>query len=171
MDDEVIKKVWLSARKVSRHADALKEAADKFRCVVNSSTSTVEDKAAAWREILKASQKTTRDASTAFVAAMNAEQVLTDAAHADKGVSGKIKSSEKVENLLLQPDKLYRVEQICRRDADDTSYILPISQTRWLEGVKIGEYPPGQKISRRVAVWRGSEIKQVIDGTWKAATA
>ena len=39
---------------------------------------------------------------------------------------------------------------------------MSISRSTWWAGVKIGKYPPGIKLSPRVAVWRASDIDALI---------
>lgn len=40
---------------------------------------------------------------------------------------------------------------------------IPVSRTRWYEGIKRGEFPAPVKISENVSAWRNSEIIELID--------
>jgi prophage regulatory protein len=60
----------------------------------------------------------------------------------------------KLENI--PDDCLMRVAQILR--------VIPVSRSHWWAGVKSNKFPPGFKLSERVHVWRGREIKAVING-------
>ena len=77
-------------------------------------------------------------------------------------------SEKRSQNLILHPDRMYRVAQICRRNLDDTSFILPISPNTWWKGIRDGRYPRGQKLSARVTAWRGRDLLEVMNGTWVA---
>lgn len=56
----------------------------------------------------------------------------------------------------ISNDSLLRVAQILR--------FIPVSRSHWFAGVKSGKYPTGFKLSERVRVWRGREIKAIING-------
>ncbi len=41
--------------------------------------------------------------------------------------------------------------------------IIPVSRSTWLEGVKTGRYPRPVKLGPRVAAWRVSDIRALIE--------
>jgi prophage regulatory protein len=51
---------------------------------------------------------------------------------------------------------LMRVSQILR--------VVPISASGWWKGVRDGRYPKPMKLSARVTVWKGEDIRELIDG-------
>ncbi|MFQ3246470.1 MAG: prophage regulatory protein [Arenicella sp.] len=40
---------------------------------------------------------------------------------------------------------------------------FPVSRSQWFLGVKQGIYPQGQKLSSRIAVWKASDVRNLID--------
>ena len=68
----------------------------------------------------------------------------------------------------LNDDCLYREKQIVWDRRTDTQPIVPVSHSTWWKGIKDGIYPPGRKVSARVTVWRGADLRKVVEGTWEA---
>jgi predicted DNA-binding transcriptional regulator AlpA len=46
----------------------------------------------------------------------------------------------------------------------DVLAIVPVSRTRWYEGIKAGLYPSPVHIGSRSVAWRSSDIKKLVDG-------
>ncbi|OEE69829.1 transcriptional regulator [Enterovibrio norvegicus FF-33] len=55
-------------------------------------------------------------------------------------------------NKSLPP--LLRIEQVLE--------LIPISRTSWYRGIQDGLYPQSIKIGPRIAVWRRSDIEQLL---------
>lgn len=55
----------------------------------------------------------------------------------------------------IPDDSLLRVAQIVER--------IRVSRSHWYAGVKDGKYPPGFLLSKRIHVWRGRDIKAIIN--------
>jgi|UPI000372E757 predicted DNA-binding transcriptional regulator AlpA len=49
----------------------------------------------------------------------------------------------------------------------DVLAIVPVSETRWYEGIKAGIYPAQVRIGSRSVAWRASDIKKLVDGFGK----
>jgi predicted DNA-binding transcriptional regulator AlpA len=49
---------------------------------------------------------------------------------------------------------LYRLPQVLE--------IVPVSKSHWWAGVASGRYPAGIKLSKRVTVWKSSDIQALI---------
>lgn len=64
----------------------------------------------------------------------------------------------KKENLtpLLTPGKLLRLNQFIPD-------ILPISRSKWWQGVKDHKYPAPLKLGPRVTVWRSEDIINLVE--------
>jgi prophage regulatory protein len=60
----------------------------------------------------------------------------------------------------ISDDSLLRVAQILR--------FIPVSRSHWWQGVRTGKYPPGFKLSERIHVWPGRDIKLIINNGGKA---
>ena len=41
--------------------------------------------------------------------------------------------------------------------------IIPISKSSWWEGVKTGRYPEAIKLGANTTVWRGDDVRRLID--------
>ncbi|RYY90125.1 MAG: AlpA family phage regulatory protein [Chitinophagaceae bacterium] len=55
---------------------------------------------------------------------------------------------------MPQPEALLRLPQVLS--------LFPISRSSWLEGVRVGLYPAGIKLSARAVAWRASDIYALI---------
>jgi hypothetical protein len=55
-----------------------------------------------------------------------------------------------------------RISDIIGDKERGISPILPMSRGNWLKGVNIGIYPAAVKISRRIHVWKRSDIDNLI---------
>lgn len=40
--------------------------------------------------------------------------------------------------------------------------VFPVSRSRWWNGVRAGEYPPGVKLGARCTAWRVEEIRELL---------
>jgi len=66
------------------------------------------------------------------------------------------KDSKITELENIPDDCLLRVAQILK--------FIPVSRSHWWQCVRSGKYPPGFKLSERIHVWRGRDIKAIING-------
>ena len=41
--------------------------------------------------------------------------------------------------------------------------LVPVGKTVWWEGVRVGKYPAGVKLSARRTAWRAEDIKELIE--------
>jgi len=41
--------------------------------------------------------------------------------------------------------------------------IYPVSKSTWWEGIRVGKYPQGVKLSGRVTAWRVQDIRRLIE--------
>lgn len=41
--------------------------------------------------------------------------------------------------------------------------IFPVCRSKWLKGVKSGEYPKPKKFSRRTILWKSNDIIKLLD--------
>lgn len=60
----------------------------------------------------------------------------------------------KSDDLDLPPEGFSRLPEVLRR--------IPISRTRFYNGIKRGEFPRPVKISANVSAWRNSDILDLI---------
>ncbi len=51
---------------------------------------------------------------------------------------------------------LLRVKQVLR--------FIPVSRSRWWQGVRDGTFPPPMKLSERVTCWRAEDIRKLCEG-------
>jgi len=49
-----------------------------------------------------------------------------------------------------------------RRTTPPTQGVLPISRSKWYDGIKRGIYPAPVKLGPRVSAWRVEDIRQLI---------
>ena len=63
-------------------------------------------------------------------------------------------------------DRLYRLNEIVKDPKNPGKKpIIPICASAFWKGIpKI--YPPGRKLSARVTVWSGRDIRRVVEGTY-----
>ena len=64
----------------------------------------------------------------------------------------------------LVDDHLYRQKQILGdpKAIPPVEPIIPVSPSTWWKGIKDGIFPKGKKLSPRVRVWTGLELRSVI---------
>jgi predicted DNA-binding transcriptional regulator AlpA len=62
--------------------------------------------------------------------------------------------------------RMYRQKQILgdSKATPPIEPIIPISASTWWKGIRNGLYPKGIKLSARVTVWRGSDLRKIIEG-------
>ena len=87
----------------------------------------------------------------------------------DKQEKREIADSDRLAPSFLDDDKLYRLSQIVR-DPKRPEFVplIPICAASWWRGIRHGIYPKGKKLSPRVTVWRGYDLRKVSLGTWKS---
>lgn len=56
-----------------------------------------------------------------------------------------------------------RLSQILGDREKGIEPIIPVSRSTWFKGVADGRFPQSVKLAKRVAVWRTSDIKKLVD--------
>lgn len=62
-----------------------------------------------------------------------------------------------------------RLAQIIGDKKRDIPALIPLSKTTWYAGINSGRFPKPIKFSRRVSLWRLSDIQRVLDEISKDA--
>ena len=75
-------------------------------------------------------------------------------------------SSELAPRTVLFDDRMYRLKQIIGdpKASPPIEPIIPVSANTWWKGIRELRFPKGIKISPRVTVWRGSDLRKVVNG-------
>ena len=64
--------------------------------------------------------------------------------------------------MTLSDDCLYREKDILGLSGKQPA-IIPISRSTWWKGIKEGRFPKGRKISPKVTVWLGRDLRAVVE--------
>jgi len=65
-------------------------------------------------------------------------------------------TTETLEPVTITIDRLLKLP--------DVLAIVPVSYTRWYEGIKSGLYPSPVRIGLRSVAWRAADIKKLVEG-------
>lgn len=64
--------------------------------------------------------------------------------------------------MQLRDDCYYRLNDLIPRDPGSPR-IIPMARSTWWEGVKQGKFPQPIKLSTRVTVWKGRDLRKFLE--------
>ena len=71
--------------------------------------------------------------------------------------------------MRIIDDHLYREKQIIGGPKSEHDPIIPVSHSTWWKGIQEGVFPQGTKLSAGVTVWRGADLRKVVEGKWQGS--